>query len=85
MFSTVIAGVVIFLVEQLVLKCVIEPVQKLKITIARVSNLLLLYQSKITNASFEEAIPEDMKRLSAEIISDSYHILWYPLSRLVFG
>ncbi len=85
MLSTVIAGVVVFLVGQLVLKCVIEPVQKLKTTIARVSNLLLLYQSKLTNASCEEAIAEDMKRLSAEIISDSYHILWFPLSRLVFG
>ena len=85
MLSTVIAGVVVFLVGQLVLKCVIEPVQKLKTTIARVSNLLLLYQSKLTNASCEEAIAEDMKRLSAEIISDSYYILWFPLSRLVFG
>lgn len=85
MFSTVIAGVVVFLVGQLVLKCVIEPVQKLKTTIARVSNLLLLYQSKLTNASCEEAIAEDMKRLSAEIISDSYCILWFPLSCLVFG
>lgn len=85
MLSTVIAGVVVFLVGQLVLKCVIEPVQKLKTTIARVSNLLLLYQSKLTNASCEEAIAEDMKRLSAEIISDSYYILCFPLSRLVFG
>ena len=43
MFSTVIAGVLVFLVGQLVLKCVIEPVQALKATIARVGNLLLLY------------------------------------------
>lgn len=85
MFSTVIAGVLVFLVGQLVLKCVIEPVQALKATIARVSNLLLLYQAKLTNASCEDAIAEDMKRLSADIISNSYHILWFPVSRLAFG
>jgi hypothetical protein len=84
MLSTVIAGVLVFLVGQLVLKCVIEPVQVLKATIARVSNLLLLYQAKLTNASCEDAIAEDMKRLSADIISNSYHILWFPLSRLAF-
>jgi hypothetical protein len=85
MLSTVIAGVLVFLVGQLVLKCVIEPVQALKATIARVSNLLLLYQAKLTNASCEDAIAEDIKRLSADIISDSYHILWFPVSRLAFG
>ena len=85
MFSTVIAGVLVFLVGQLVLKCVIEPVQALKAAIARVSNLLLLYQAKLTNASCEDAIAEDMKRLSADVISSSYHILWFPVSRLAFG
>jgi hypothetical protein len=85
MLSTVIAGVAVFLVGQLALKCVIEPVQALKATIARVSNLLLLYQAKLTNASCEDAIAEEMKRLSADIISNSYHILWFPVSRLAFG
>ncbi|MCT0225551.1 hypothetical protein [Synechococcus sp. CS-1328] len=83
--TTVVAGVLVFLIGQLVLKCVIEPVQALKATIARVSNLLLLYQAKLTNASCEDAIAEDIKRLSADIISDSYHILWFPVSRLAFG
>lgn len=73
--TTVVAGVLVFLVGQLVLKCVIEPVQALKATIARVSNLLLLYQAKLTNAACEDAIAEDIKRLSADIIADSYHIL----------
>lgn len=85
MLSTVIAGVLVFLLGQLVLKCVIEPVQVLKATIARVSNLLLLHQAKLMNASCDDAIAEDMKRLSAEIISHSYHILWFPVSRLAFG
>ena len=85
MLSTVISGIIVFLAGQLVLKCVIEPVQRLKTTIARVSNLLLLHQAKLTNASCEDAIAEDMGRLSADLISDSYHILWFPLVRRVFG
>ena len=85
MLSTVIAGVLVFLLGQLVLKCVIEPVQVLKATIARVSDLLLLHQAKLMNASCDDAIAEDMKRLSAEIISHSCHILWFPVSRLAFG
>lgn len=85
MFTTVIVGVLVFLVGQILLKCVIEPVQALRATIAKVSNLFLLYQAKLTNASCEDAIAEDIKRLSADIISDSYHILWFPVSRLAFG
>ena len=83
--KAVIAGVIIYLVGQLVLRCVIEPVQALKGTIARVSNLLLVHQGKLTNAACEEGIAEDIKRLSAEIISESYRILWYPIFRLIFG
>jgi hypothetical protein len=85
MLSTVIAGVLVFLVGQLVLKCVIEPAGALKATIARVSNLLLLYQAKLAHASCEDAIAKDMKMLSADIISNSYNILWFPVSRLAFG
>lgn len=85
MLITVVAGVLVFLVGQIALKCIIEPVQQLKATIARVSNLLLLYQAKLMNASCEDVIAEDIKRLSADIISDSYHVLCFPLFRLAFG
>jgi hypothetical protein len=84
MISAVIAGVFVFLLGQLVLKCIIEPAQAMRATMARVSNLLLLYQAKLTNASCEVSIAEDMKKLSADIISDSYRVLWYSASRLIF-
>lgn len=84
MIATVIAGVLVFLLGQLVLKCIIEPAQAMRATMARVSNLLLLYQAKLTNASCEVGIAEDIKKLSADIISDSYRVLWYSASRLIF-
>jgi hypothetical protein len=85
MLPTVIAGVLVFLVGQLALKCIIEPVQELKTTIARVGNLMLLYQAKLLNASCEDAIAGDLKKLSADLISDSYRILGFPVARLFFG
>lgn len=84
MIATVIAGVLVFLLGQLVLKCIIEPAQAMRASMARVSNFLLLYQAKLTNASCEAGIAEDMKKLSADIISDSYRVLWYSASRLIF-
>jgi hypothetical protein len=84
MLATVIAGVLVFLLGQLALKCIIEPAQAMRASIARVSNLLLLYQANLTNASCEAVIAEDMKKLSADIISDSYRVLWYSASRLIF-
>jgi hypothetical protein len=84
MISAVIAGVLVFLLGQLVLKCIIEPAQAMRASMARVSNLLLLYQSKMTNASCDASIAEDMKKLSAEIVSDSYRVLWYSATRLIF-
>lgn len=84
MIATVIAGVLVFLLGQLVLKCIIEPAQAMKASMARVSNLLLLYQAKLSNASCEAGIAEDMNKLSAAIVSDSYRVLWYSLARLIF-
>jgi len=44
---TVLGGVLIFILGQILLKMVIEPVQKLKKSLGTVSNTLLLHPSEI--------------------------------------
>jgi hypothetical protein len=83
--STGIVGVIVFLVGQLVLKCIIESVHGLMAVIARLGSLLLLYQAKLTWVSGEDVMAEGMKWFSADVITDSYHSLWLPISRLLLS
>jgi hypothetical protein len=82
---TVLGGVLIFVVGQIVLKLVIEPAQELKRSLGSTSHALLLHQAKLTNASSDKEIAAEMKSLSAEIVSKSHAVLWYAFVRIVFG
>ena len=68
---TILGGVIIFVVGQFVLKLVIEPIQELKKSLESVSYILLLHQAKITNASSNKEIADEIKSKSAEILSKS--------------
>lgn len=82
---TVIAGVLIFVLGQIVLKLIIEPAQELKRTLADTSHVLLLHQANLTNASFDKEVSAEVKLKSAEIVSKSHALLWYPVTRVLFG
>jgi hypothetical protein len=82
---TVLGGVFIFVLGQIVLKLVIDPAQELKRTLGGTSHSLLLHQAQLTNASFDKDIAAEIKLKSAEIVSKSHTVLWYALVRIVFG
>lgn len=48
-FWTVLAGVLVFLLGQIVLKSLIEPRQRLREAISRVAHVLLMYQASYAN------------------------------------
>lgn len=84
-FSTVLAGVFVFVLGQIFLKLIIEPAQELKRTLGAVSHILLVHQAKLTNATSDRGIADEVRAKSAEIVSKHHTILWYPLTRLLFG
>ena len=82
---TVLGGVLIFVVGQILLKLVIEPAQELKKSLGAVSNILLLHQAQLINAAFNREIAFEIKSKSVEILSKSSVVLGYRLIRKILG
>lgn len=81
---TVMAGILIFIFSQAVLKLVIEPVQQLKGAIGQTSNTLLRHQAKISNAVADDEISGSIKGHAADLMSKMAIISCYRVARLLF-
>lgn len=89
-FWTILTGVLTYIVGQLVLKLVIEPVQEMRRTIGRVSHSLIEYANVIANPGVptQDRIKEasnTLRSLSSELQSHLYLVPWYSTTTLVFG
>ncbi|MFA5835241.1 MAG: hypothetical protein WDA22_17310 [Bacteroidota bacterium] len=82
---TVLGGILVYVIGQIILTRIIIPSQELKKTLSGISNVLLLHQAKLANASFDKEISSEIKSKSAEVVSKTHVILWFAVVRLVFG
>lgn len=88
-FQTVIAGVLTFVVGQLVLKLLIEPVHEMKKTIADIAHTLIERANVIANPGvpakevMEEA-SQELRKLSSRLESHLYLIPIYECTSLLF-
>ena len=86
---TVISGVLTYVVGQLVLKLMIEPVQEMKKTIGQISHSLIEHANVIQNPGVpsEEKIKETsqhLRKLSSQIQTHLYLVPLYGLTAWVF-
>lgn len=86
---TVISGVLTYVVGQLVLKLMIEPVQEMKKTIGQISHSLIEHANVIQNPGVpsEEKIKETsqhFRKLSSQIQTHIYLVPLYGLTAWVF-
>ncbi|MCK9776164.1 hypothetical protein [Pseudomonas syringae] len=83
--ATILGAILVFIVSQIVLKLVIEPVQQLKGSIGQTANTLLRYQAKITNAATDEEVSATVKGHAADLMSKAEVISCYRLAQKIFG
>lgn len=81
-FSTIIAGVFVFVLGQIVLKWLIDPIQKLREVIAEIVFYLASDHSDIHNASIVEkeialSAGKNLQRLGAKLVSSQQSIPFY--------
>lgn len=89
-FLTILAGAGAFVLGQLVMKLVIEPVHGLKTTIADVAHKLILYGNIYANPKQpgderQDAASKEFRILSSRLQSDMHLIPGYQLSARLFG
>lgn len=85
-FSTIVAGVLVFVVSQFILKIVLEPSIELKRTIGELANELLSQQAKITNNNDPcGTISSDLKKFSARLLSGTFVLPAYSFFNGIFN
>lgn len=88
-FITIFSGVVIFVLGQLTLKLLIEPVQEFKKTIADVALSLIEYSNIYANpgvagVEVEKKASEELRKLSSRLNAQVYLIPFYGITAQVF-
>ena len=89
-FFTILAGAGTFVLGQIILKLLIDPVQSFKKTVAEIAIKLILYANIYANPKplgdeRQGAMSQDMRILSSKLISKMYLIPAYNISKYIFG
>ncbi|MDO8788792.1 MAG: hypothetical protein Q7J42_12040 [Sulfuritalea sp.] len=88
-FWTVVTGVITFVVGQLIVKLVIEPVQELKRTIGQISHSLIehanVYQNPgLRSEEIQSETSTHLRRLSSQLQAHLYLVPAYSITAWVF-
>jgi hypothetical protein len=88
-FLTVLSGVLIFVLGQLILKLVIEPVQEFKRTVADIALALIEYANVYANPGVADQevakkVSEELRKLASRLHSQIYLIPSYQVTAKVF-
>jgi hypothetical protein len=85
-FLTIISGVVVYVLGQIILNFVLEPIKAFNKERGDASFLMLSLRAKIANASnADPKIQSDIKEVAAALISTMAQIPCYSLMRYIFS
>lgn len=82
--ATVLMGVVIFVVQNLILKLVIEPAKDLKKQVVETGSVTLFHMAKLSNATPSQEVADAIKARSASIRAYSDLVMCYDLIRQLY-
>ncbi|MEZ8491247.1 hypothetical protein AB6C81_03300 [Vibrio splendidus] len=83
-FVTVLSGVSVFVIGQIVLKLLIEPIISLKMTFGEISGLFLREQPCIIGARASDEIRDEIFRFSSLLLAKKSTIPLYSVMRFFF-
>lgn len=83
--TTVLAGVLVFVASQFVLKLWIEPAIEFRRLLARLSNDILFYQPTITNNRTDPDLAKSLKEHAARLRSSVHVLPFYGVARVLFA
>ncbi|WP_146779200.1 hypothetical protein [Vibrio tarriae] len=83
-FSAVMSGVLIFVLQNLILKLAIEPAKEFKKQIVLTSIVLLENMPKISNASASEEISNAISKQSAFLLAECELIMGYRILKCIY-
>lgn len=88
-FLTILSGVIVFILGQLVLKLLIEPIQEFRKTVADIAHALIGYANIYANPGgvnneSEKKASEELRKLSSRLNAQMYLIPFYQIIAKIF-
>ncbi len=83
--TTILGGFLTFVIGQIVVRFIIDPVVSFKETLGEISYLFLSYQDKITNSHATKETIQEIKKCSGKLLSKKHAIPFYFVTRGLFG
>jgi hypothetical protein len=89
-FLTVLSGVITFVLGQLIIKLLVDPVHDFRRTVADIALALIEYANVYANpgvagSEVEKKVSEELRRLSSRLNAQMYLIPCYRLTAKIFG
>ncbi|OLP18218.1 hypothetical protein BST81_11875 [Leptolyngbya sp. 'hensonii'] len=89
-FLTVFSGVMTFVLGQLVIKLLVDPVHDFRKTVADIALALIEYANVYANpgvagSEIEKKVSEELRRLSSRLNAQMYLIPYYRITAKIFG
>jgi hypothetical protein len=88
-FLTVLSGVITFVLGQLIIKLLIDPVHDFRRTVADIALVLIEYTNVYANpgiagSEIEKKVSEEFRRLSSRLNAQMYLIPYYQITAKIF-
>jgi len=85
MFATVLAGVMVFVLGQFILKLVLEPIVSLKEQFGFLSAFCLRYQAKLTNTNATPEVRDELRSLTGLIVAKRRAVPFYKIAARILN
>jgi len=84
-FETVVAGVSVYVLGQVVIKFVIEPILEFRSLLGRVTQFFLRNQGEMISAEGNESTQNELFVLASELLQKRQSIIWYSRLSFIYG
>ena len=75
---TILAGVSVFVISQYFLRLVLDPITRVRRAVADVSSTVLFRQARISNATHDNDVAEELRRVSSQLHGSISEVRGYP-------
>lgn len=84
-FGTIIAGVSVYVLGQILIKFVIEPILEFRSLLGRITQFFLRNQGEMLSAEGSESTQSELFVLASELLQKRQSIIWYSRLSVIYG
>jgi len=84
-FETIIAGVSVYVLGQIIIKFIVEPILEFRSLLGRVTQFFLRNQGEMISAEGSESTRNEVFMLASELLQKRQSIIWYSRLSVIYG